>query len=75
MPILLTLEETDVDLCLENINDIALSTIKQVGPDDANVGLGFRMTPSGTQTPAIKFRLGQSDKLAARLQLSRLTPK
>ena len=75
MPILLTTEETDVELSLENGNDKSLSKIQQMGPDDANVGLGFRMTPSGTQKPEIKFRLGQSDKLAARLQSSRLTPK
>ena len=74
MPVLLTPAETDVELCLENGNDKALSTIKQMGPDDANVGLGFRMTPSGTQQPEIKFRIGQSDKIAARLQSSRLTP-
>jgi hypothetical protein len=74
MPVLLTPTEIDVELCLENGNDTALSTIKQMGPDDANVGLGFRMTPSGTQNPEIKFRIGQSDKIAARLQSSRLTP-
>ena len=54
MPILLTPEETNVELCLENGNDKALRTIKQMGPDDANVGLGFRMTPSGTQKPEKK---------------------
>ena len=75
MPILLTPEETNVELCLENGNDKALSTNKKMGPDDANVGLGFRMTRSGTQKPEIQFRLSQSDKLDARLQSSRLTPK
>ena len=75
MPTLLTPEDTNVELRLENVNDKALSTIQQMGPDDANVGLGFRMTPSGTQQPEIKFRTGQRDKIDARLQSSRLTPK
>ena len=66
-PMLLTLEEMDVELCLENGNDKALSTIKQIGTDDVNVGFGFRMTPSGTQNPKITFCIGQSDKLAARI--------
>jgi hypothetical protein len=75
MPTLLTPAETNVDLHLENGNDKALSTIQQMGSDNANVSLGFRMTPSGTQKPEIKFCIGQSDKITARLQSSRLTPK
>ena len=55
MPVLLTPTETEVELFLENGNDTAISTIKQMGPNDANVSLGFRMTPSGTQKPKIKF--------------------
>ena len=36
--------------------------------------MGFRMAPSGTQTPEIKFRKKQSDSLACRLGISHLNP-
>ena len=45
-----------------------------MGPNDVSVGLGFRMSPSGTQTPEIKFRKKQSDSLACRLGASHLNP-
>ena len=51
MPVLLEKSELDVSLALENGNDTAKSTIKHMGPNDVNVGLGFHMAPSGTQTP------------------------
>ena len=45
-----------------------------MGPNDVNVGLGFRMAPSGTHTPEIKFRNKQSESLACRLGASHLNP-
>ena len=74
MPVLLEKSELDVSLALENGNDTAKSTIKHMGPNDVNVGLGFRMAPSGTQTPEIKFRKKQSDYLECRLGASHLNP-
>ena len=74
MPVLLEKSELDVSLVLKNGNDTAKSTSKHMGPNDVNVGIGFRMAPSGTQTPEIKFRKKQSDSLASRLGSSHLNP-
>ena len=74
MPVLLEKSELDVSLALENGNDTAKSTIKHMGPNDVNLGLGFRMAPSGTQKPEIDFRKKQSDSLASRLGASHLNP-
>ena len=46
MPVLFEKSELDVSLALENGNDTAKSTIKHIGPNNVNVGLGFRMAPS-----------------------------
>ena len=74
MPVLLEKSELDVSLALENGKDTAKSTIKHMGPNDVNVGLGFRMAPSGTQRPEIDFRKKPSDSLACRLGASHLNP-
>ena len=74
MPVLLDKSELDVSLVLENGNDAAKITIKHMGPNDVNVGLGFRMAPSGTQKPEIDFRKKQSNSLASRLGSSHLHP-
>ena len=72
MPVLLEKSELDVSLALENGNDTAKSTIKHMGPNNVNAGLGFRMAPSGTQRPEIEFRKKQSDSLACRMGASHL---
>jgi hypothetical protein len=56
MPELLEKSELDISLALENGNDTAKRTIQHMGPNDVNVGLGFRMAPSGTHKPEINFR-------------------
>ena len=72
MPVLLEKSELDVSLALENGNDTAKSKIKHMGPNDVNVGLGFRMAPSGTKKPEIDYRKKQSNYLASRRVTSHL---
>ena len=44
-----TAEELPAAIQLTNGNNPTAVEITRLGPDDANVGLGFRMTPSGNQ--------------------------
>ena len=44
-----------------------------MGPNDANVGLGFQISPSGIQTHTIASQHKQSDALAAKLNTAHLT--
>ena len=74
MSVLLEKSELDVSLALENGNDTARSTITHMGPNDVNVGLGFRMAPSGTKKPEIDFRKKQCNSLASWLGASHLNP-
>ena len=48
MPVLLKKSELDVSLAHANGSDTAKITIEHMGPNDVNIGLGFRMAPSGT---------------------------
>jgi hypothetical protein len=44
-----------------------------MGPDDANVGLGFRMTPSSIQDKEVEYRKEKSDTFASRFNATNLT--
>jgi hypothetical protein len=47
LPVMATAEELPAAIQLTNGNDPTAVKITRLGPDDANVGLRFRMTPSG----------------------------
>ena len=69
-----TAEELPAAIQLTNGNDPTAVEITRLGPDDANVGLGFRMTPSGNQQLEINHRTKQSNQLAARINTTILNP-
>ena len=73
MPVLLSKTYLDVSLYLENSNDDAKCKTQRMGPDDANVGIGFRMTPSGIQYKEVEYRKEQSDTFASRFNATTLT--
>ena len=56
MPETVTAEDYPATLNLTNGNDPAAVPITRLGPDDANVGLGFRMAPSGSQHLEVAYR-------------------
>ena len=74
MPVLTSNTYLDVSLYLENGNDDAKCKIRSMGPAKANMGIGFRMTPSGIQDKEVEYRKEQSDNFASRFnaQISRL---
>ena len=73
MPSLVTDQDTPMSLCMMNGLDTAKSDIRRMGPDDANVGLGFRITLSGHQDSERTYRKEQSDILASRFNSTMLT--
>ena len=72
MPSLVTEQDTPMSLCMTNGLDTARSDIRRMGPHDANVGLGFRIAPSGQQDSEGIYRKEQSDILASRLNSTML---
>ena len=73
MSVLLSKTDLDVSLYLTNGNDDAKCKIQSMGPDDANVGLGFRMTPSGIQDKEVEYRKEHSDTFASQFNATTLT--
>ncbi len=62
--------ETEVDeheVSLSNGTDPALIPIKHLELDEANIGLGLRLAPSGNQECEIKYRLKMVTAMASRL--------
>lgn len=53
--------------------DDAATPIKRLSLDNSNVGLGFRLAPSGNQCQEIRHRTALSDSIAMRLTSSALT--
>ena len=74
MPVVLNPSKLDVSLQLENDNDTAKCKIQKMGLNDVNVGIGFRMSPSGTHQPEIAFHKSQSDVMVVRFGSSHLNP-
>ena len=51
----------------------AFSIIEFLGPDEPNVGLGFRLCPSGNQTPQFEHTLQAIEKLCGAISSAHLT--
>jgi hypothetical protein len=74
LPVMTTAEELPAAIQLTNGNDPTAVEITGLVPDDANVGLGFRMIPTGNQHLEINHRTKQSNQLAARINTTILNP-
>ena len=74
MPEIIKEKDVPAQLSLKNGNDDAPVVIQIMGPNDANMGIVFWITPSGTQHQEIRFWTDQSNTLAARLNTARLLP-
>ena len=61
-------------VALSNGIDSGAVPIKRLTMDEANVGLGFRMAPSGSQAQEISHRQRLSDQMAAKMNGATLTP-
>ena len=70
---MVTAEDYPTTLKLTNRNNPAAVPITCLWPDDANVVLGFRMAPSGSQNLEVAYRTKQSNQLTARLNTTTLT--
>ena len=55
-------------------HDDATVPITWLALEASNVGLGFRLAPSGDQAQEIRFRTMISDAMASKLSKSTLTP-
>ena len=64
----------DLKICLAAGTDDETVPIKRLALGGANVGLGFRLSPSGDQHLEIRHRLLTSNRMAAKLNTSSLTP-
>jgi hypothetical protein len=69
-----TAEELPAAIQLTNGNDPTAVAIMRLVLDDANVGLGFRMTPTGNQHLEIEHCTKQSNQLASRINSTNLNP-
>jgi hypothetical protein len=69
-----TADELPAAIQLTNGNDPTAVAITRLGPDYANVELGFGMTPTSKQHIAIEHRTKQSNQLAARINTTNMTP-
>jgi hypothetical protein len=74
LPVMATAEELPAAIQITNGNDPKAVAITRLGPDDENMGLGFRMTPAGNQHLEIEHRMKQSNQLAARINTTNLNP-
>ena len=63
----------DLKVCLAAGTDDETVPIKRLALGEANVGLGFRLAPSGDQQLEIRHRLLTSYSMAAKLNMSSLT--
>ena len=59
---------------LQSGNDDSYTTIKRLSMQEANVGLGFRLAPSGCQEQEVAHRRSLSDRMAAKVNAANLSP-
>ena len=74
MPVRATADDLPATLKLMNSNDPAVIFITSFGLDDANIRLGFRMTPSSNQNIETTHRTKQINQLEARLNATIMNP-
>jgi len=68
------IDDGEFHLRITNGNDPNPREIKRMGPTEANIGLGFRLPPDGSQHAEIQYRTEQSNEFASRVNSSHLSP-